>query len=146
MMADSPAERERLTAALVRDYSDEQLVVWIHALQDREEELEARVERLTAATRVGEDNIRSLWAALRMVRDAVEEVGPVGALPNVEHEGLEPEQVGECLAAAIAGMGARIPDPDDLRLVLDDLEERGSIYSGVRRAIARLRATVGVEP
>jgi hypothetical protein len=47
-MGDSPDPRENLTAALVRDYDDEQLVLWIHALQDREEELEAKVERLTA--------------------------------------------------------------------------------------------------
>jgi chromosome segregation ATPase len=45
-MSDSPDPRENLTAALVRDYDDEQLVLWIHALQDREEELEAEVERL----------------------------------------------------------------------------------------------------
>jgi len=44
-MSDGPIEREALTAALVRDYDDEQIVLWIHALQDREEELEAEVER-----------------------------------------------------------------------------------------------------
>jgi uncharacterized protein YlxW (UPF0749 family) len=50
-MGDSPDPRENLTAALVRDYDDEQLVLWIHALQDREEELEAEVERLEAGLR-----------------------------------------------------------------------------------------------
>jgi hypothetical protein len=45
-MSDSPDPRENLTAALVRDYDDEQLVLWIHALQDREEELEAKVKEL----------------------------------------------------------------------------------------------------
>ena len=42
-------ERQNLTAALVHDYDDEQLIEWIHALQDREEELEAQVERLQLA-------------------------------------------------------------------------------------------------
>ena len=45
-MSDGPVERENLTAALVRDLDDEALVEWIHALQDREEELEARVADL----------------------------------------------------------------------------------------------------
>ena len=48
-MSDSPIERENLTAALVREYDDEALVEWIHALQDHGEAMEAEVERLREA-------------------------------------------------------------------------------------------------
>ena len=48
-MSDSPVERENRTAELVREYDDGALVVWIHALQDHGEALEAEVERLREA-------------------------------------------------------------------------------------------------
>ena len=80
-MSDSPIERENLTAALVREYDDEQLVEWIHALQDHGKEQEAEVERLRAildrvldanATREHESLPQEEWDALMLAtEDAV---------------------------------------------------------------------------
>jgi hypothetical protein len=89
-MSDPPDPRENLTAALVRDYDDEQLVLWIHALQDREEELEAKVKELER----------------------------------------------------------RIPDPDDLRAVLDAFDPysvSGPQGRALDAAAERLRATLEVK-
>ena len=81
-MSDSPIERENLTAALVREYDDEALVVWIHLLQDHGEEQEAEVERLRADPRMrlavedirrlmGPPNSPSYGPALRRVEAAL---------------------------------------------------------------------------
>ena len=67
-MSDSPVERENLTAALVRDLDDEALVVWIHALQDHGEAMEAEVERLREAfyelERYADDAIGTAYGTL----------------------------------------------------------------------------------
>ena len=87
---------------------------------DRIKALEAQVERLTALNRVSTENHRALWVALwlvrkklRMVRDAIEEVGPAGILPNIEHEGVEPEQIAEHFVAAISRIAALAGEGDD---------------------------------
>jgi hypothetical protein len=74
-MSDPPDPRENLTAALVRDYDDEQLVLWIHALQDREEELEAKVKELERRI-PDSDDLRMVCdlahaAAMSYERDAI---------------------------------------------------------------------------
>jgi hypothetical protein len=68
--------------------------------------VEAEVERLTKAAEADARNRRALWMALWMVRDAIEEVGPVGLLPSVEHEGVEPERIAEHFVAAISRIAA----------------------------------------
>lgn len=77
--------------------------------------LEAEVQRLTKLAEVGQGNCRALWSALRMVRDAIEEVGPVGALPSVEHEGVEPHEVAEHLVAAIGRLTAERDEAQRMR-------------------------------
>jgi len=128
---------------------------------NRIEALEAEVERLRRVVEVGGGNIRDLWTALRMVRDALEEVGPVGVLPSAEYEGVEPGQVADTLVAGIAAIAVRIPDPDDLRAAcsmadahIDHLvrarmhpdpyaqASRMQVVGAGHNTIARLRATL----
>lgn len=41
-------------------------------------------EREKKALDAAVDNLRNAWTALRMIRDAIEELGPPGALPSAE--------------------------------------------------------------
>jgi hypothetical protein len=50
---------------------------------------------------------REGWAALRMVREAVEAHIPAGALPAREHTGISPLDEGEALAKAITTIALR---------------------------------------
>jgi hypothetical protein len=127
-MGDSPDPRENLTAALVRDYDDEQLVLWIHALQDREEELEAEVERLEAQNAALRGNptstvqVRSLgiaWPTGDLFNELVEARAEVERLRRE----LDALQIAHnLLAESYARVQKRVPDPDDLRLI-EELSE-----------------------
>jgi hypothetical protein len=59
------------------------------------------IERLKATATVARDNLRALWHALHMIRDCIEELGPVGALPPEEHLMPEPHHEAEALIAGI---------------------------------------------
>jgi hypothetical protein len=81
-MSDPPDPRENLTAALVRDYDDEQLVLWIHALQDREEELEAKVKELERRIPDPDDLTRVVTLAMQAV-GATENLYDFGCVARV---------------------------------------------------------------
>lgn len=101
-------------------------------------EVRAEIGRSRRLAEASAANHRALSAALRMVRDAIEEVGPVGALPSVEHEGVEPHQVAEGLVQAITRLAASrvltledAPDPEVARLTA----ERDLLMSRISAAI-----------
>jgi hypothetical protein len=61
---------------------------------------------------IARDNAANGWAALAMIREAIETLGPVGALPSGEHVvaiyGPEPVHEAEAIVVALR----RILDPD----------------------------------
>jgi hypothetical protein len=136
----------------VRDYDDEQLVLWIHALQDREEELEAKVERLTQILHdsymllpvVPESELAwgdsDLTPHVRAVADewAVRERQLAAEQAEVQRLeeviSLHSDAICELLEANKA-LRCRIPDPNDLRTVLTWAPARSP-------EAARLRATL----
>lgn len=72
-----------------------------------------QIERLRTENATFRRNLRDAWAALDMVREAVETLGPVGAMPSEEH-----------VACAIA------PKPD---------AEAAAIIEGVQKIAAAER-------
>ena len=54
------------------------------------------------------ENYRNAWAGLRMIRDALEELGPVGVLPSQEavisRYGPEPIHEAQAIVDALAGV------------------------------------------
>src|SRR5690606_3121147 len=60
-----------------------------------------------AAERGARENLQEAWAALRMLREAIEPLGPVGALPAEEHlDGPAFTHEAEALVAGIRRMAA----------------------------------------
>jgi hypothetical protein len=51
---------------------------------------------------------RELWSALRLIREAVEELAPPGAVPNDEYLGSEPMQEAEVIVRGIHAIAGRI--------------------------------------
>jgi len=69
-------------------------------------------EALKAAERerdIGVQNIRELWSALRMIRETVETLGDVGAMPAGEHlPDPTPTTEAEAIVAGIMTVGASV--------------------------------------
>ena len=49
-------------------------------------------------------NIVALWSALRMIREAVEELAPPGSVPNDEYLGPEPHEEAQAIIAGIVAL------------------------------------------
>ena len=67
----------------------------------------------------GRRDLINLWQALRLVREAVEDCAPPGAVPNDEYLTPEPWLEAEALVRGIYaiadGQAMREPPPEDLR-------------------------------
>ena len=72
---------------------------------DALDEAASAFARLSQLRQIEVDNIRELWMALRQVREAIETLGPIGALPAAESI-RDAKAVGDALAQAIATMAA----------------------------------------
>jgi hypothetical protein len=59
-----------------------------------------RRRRQNKLRRVGPQNIRELWAALALIREAVEDCAPPGSVPNSEYLLPEPGYEAEASAAS----------------------------------------------
>jgi len=60
----------------------------------------AEIALLRETVTAARDNIRALWSALGMIRDCVEELGPVGVLPEAEQMMPEPHDEAAAIIAA----------------------------------------------
>jgi hypothetical protein len=83
---------------------------------------------------IARDNAANGWAALAMIREAIETLGPPGALPSGEHVvaiyGPEPVHEAEAIVVALQ----RILDPDAPEA------ERQEVARAIRRKTTELRA------
>jgi hypothetical protein len=55
------------------------------------------------------DNFRELWAALRLIRETVEQLAPPGAVPNDEHLGPEPTREAKAIIRGIHAIARAAP-------------------------------------
>jgi hypothetical protein len=81
-----------------------QITIALSAWQTMEQAVRdkvAEIKRLEAEAEVWRDNLGALWAALRMIRDAVEEIGPIGAVPSEESILPEPHHEAEAIIKGI---------------------------------------------
>ena len=66
-----------------------------------------RGQRRNMLRRVGQQNIRELWAALALIREAVEDCAPPGSVANPEYLLPDPGYEAEALVQGIYAIAAR---------------------------------------
>jgi hypothetical protein len=84
--------------------SAKQITIALSAWQTMEQAVRdqaAEIARLKEADKGWRDNLGALWAALRMIRDAIEEIGPIGAVPSEESILPEPHHEAEAIIKGI---------------------------------------------
>ena len=57
------------------------------------------------------DNMRELWAALRLIRETVEGLAPPGSVPNSEYLAPEPLREAEAIIRGIHAIARGAPPP-----------------------------------
>lgn len=84
-----------------------------------------QLDRLRAEATAFRRNLRDAWAALRMIREAVETLGPVGAMPSEEHVACAIAPTPDAEAEAII---AGIRKIDDDRVIVTGEGLRAVFY------------------
>ena len=74
---------------------------------DRNGDMSGQIEMSDGPT---PDNFRELWAALRLIRETVEELAPPGSVPNDEYLTPEPMREAEAIIRGIHAI-ARAASP-----------------------------------
>jgi len=95
-----------------------------HASEGEVADLRNEIAELKATLAAASENHRDAWAALAMIREAIETLGPVGALPSSEAVSTNPQQghfldEAAAIVAAIQKMGA---ENERLRTALERIE------------------------